>query len=386
MHISVPEMISTMNEGKHADKPFHVLYDSILCNGDDPLDAFQGFFWMMDNRFLFDKPHALTFSCNVPVIACGSGPSLQDNLKRIKSLQGSCAIVCAESTAAILARHGIMPHVVTPTERIDQRARCMDAVLDKALFAGLQCVPKTPHRFKHHCLVSGQNMLSHWAGCACPYPIMPNSGLQAAATGAMFTRQSKQPVYCVGYDSCVVSDQHHADGHWDPNAPSMDMKVACVDGEQRLSRVQWWRGKTVLGQLAEMHKNLVYVTKHGAKIDNIQRGELPKTLPKCSKPILGGAHIHHNTDRVCGLLARLPQDLHNAKSRAMFADHLEQMSANALCDSDNKILLNYLLISIMAQFSILAHLGYDQKDLLEWMREAVVNTISGMEPLVEGLL
>ncbi len=381
--VTCADLIGMVKGGRVLNAPPEVLMDIMLREGDDSLDCWQGIYWTIKNMFLLEKPALSNVRRSGVIIACGSGPSLQDNLERLRDLQNSAYIIAAESTTEILVENGIMPHMVTPLERVDLRTHCLDGTYNHAAYGGACVVPHEPHRFNTHYLLMANTPMTQWAGVKGLVPMSAVSGGQAVLNGMALAADGTADLYLVGQDLCVVDGADHTEGYAHNSRMDMPVAVECYDGKTRTATHEWARtAQHISGCQERFGSSRIYsVTEKGCKIGGVSVRGLPGP-DECEpgvETILPGAHNPVDIGRLRSLVKALPHQLEIAIKRSRSARNIRQLDPDRLIDGPNKWLLSYLLQPLYAQISIERLAPFGNKGVaVEWFADAFESIYNGL--------
>lgn len=339
--------------------------DAFLCIGDDPVDAWQSPHNVIKNHRLLASPW-LSVSTDVPAIAVGSGPSLDEMLPTLRELQNKALIVCAHSTLDKLVTAGITPHVCTPLERLSETKTITCDVPCETYYGGLPVVPQELDLFKRHILVTGGNPVYAWANILHPgFSGGSNSGTLAAAVACKLTTG---PVYLAGMDM--------ANGHFDGYRFSEfgnDCEIMCVDGVMRPSVFFWQRNCREYSRLTK-NSTIIQCAPQGAAIHGAMSGKLPD--PSMLNTFVFEAKGEIDTGLEPSLVAKA-KDLRNSWDgiikKIEAAKDMNDINAYTLSITHG-LLLSELFHSIYGQLSVEKRLGH--KDVvIPWFKEAAAQTM-----------
>ncbi len=203
---------------QHLQRLHNCLGDRCWGLGNDINDTFMGFHHACLNaEAILPSPSIGQLAgCmgNIPAISIGAGPSVKEHLNELRHLQKRCLLVACDAVYPALLEQGIVPHVVTPMERLKQQSPLVkDAGNTHTYFMGLPvCHPDTVRPFKHrtvylHCF----DQLYDW--------LEPNERLRCltgSSTGVLSfyvaASLTRGPVYLVGHD---LAKDASGKTHWD---------------------------------------------------------------------------------------------------------------------------------------------------------------------------
>jgi len=120
---------------------------TMLCDrpwslGNDINDSFMGLWHAAQNaKILLPMPSIGQLAASlgqVPTISIGAGPSLGSHIEELRLLQNKAVLVCCDAAYPGLIKEGIIPHFVTPLERLKQQAPLLACAKGtRTIFAGL---------------------------------------------------------------------------------------------------------------------------------------------------------------------------------------------------------------------------------------------------------
>jgi hypothetical protein len=197
---------------------FAMLQDRPWGLGNDINDTFMGLWHAAQNaKTLLPMPSIGQLAASLgttPTISIGAGPSLGSHLDELRALQDKCLLVCCDAAYPGLVKEGIIPHLVTPLERLQQQAPLVaSAQGTRTVFAGLPvCHPDTLKPF------DGRAIYFH-ALDKCYDWFAPNETLRCLAgssTGVLSfyvaASLTRGPVYLVGHDLATGAGASHWGG------------------------------------------------------------------------------------------------------------------------------------------------------------------------------
>jgi len=386
------KMIANLGTGNVLGLGHTQALDTMLTNGDDSLDAFQGIYWTLKNRFLFDKPLLVDSHVDCPIVVCGSGPSLLQHLDILRKNQDNIFIVAGESTTLVLSENGIMADMVCPVERIDTRDYCMRAVEDSAWYGGLPLVPRISQRMNKHLSIVGPSQYIDWLDLdqADLQTNCPLSGAQAVCNGNYLSVKKQAPVYLVGHDLCYIDNQSHVSGYESFEFGTHDgpklANVLCNDGLMRDTTPEWLRTTGMLSQVVKRRPNVYNCSSKGANFGFIETRDLPKTFADCSKELVTGRKPNVDIGRLLTAQARVADDagrLMSSFSKLKCEDDMDLLDILGK-DNPNWNLFEIMLRPLYIQLSILKRLEPGINPLRH-AKQAVHNTLGGLMPLIEEL-
>lgn len=126
---------------KHRARFTQLLADRPWMLGNDINDSFMGLHHAALNAGILRSPSIGQLAASAgqtPVLAIGAGPSVKLHLDELRALQNKCILVACDSVTNALIEHDIIPHFVTPLERLQQQAQFVQKVRGtRAIFAGI---------------------------------------------------------------------------------------------------------------------------------------------------------------------------------------------------------------------------------------------------------
>ncbi len=99
-------------------------------------------------------PAQASFKWNMPVIVCGTGPSLDSRIAQIKSMQDNCIVITAGTSLMPILRNGIVPDFHLELESDYSVIHSLNALGDSSilkkipLITGVQSTPSITNMFK----------------------------------------------------------------------------------------------------------------------------------------------------------------------------------------------------------------------------------------------
>mgnify|MGYP001439690983 CR=1 FL=1 len=216
---------------------------------------------------------------NIPAIIVGAGPSLNKNIKTLKTLQDKALIISAGSAAGALKKYKITPDITCASDAGEYDD--LDKALDKKsiLMASFELLPKVSklHKGRRAYFYSRDEWTLSWAKQYIPTPtyLQQNISVSTAAFN-LAMMMGCNPIIFVGQDLAFDNDTHHADG------------VVAADYQKRKDReidVEGYYGDTVktvnelkdvgmyLGsaKLIRPYVKMMNCTEGGAKIPNFEQ-------------------------------------------------------------------------------------------------------------------
>ena len=383
------QMVANIGTGNEIGLGQVQAMDTLLTNGDDCLDAFQGLYWTLKNRFLFEKPLLVDAKIRCPIVACGSGPSLGPSLETLRANQERMFIVAGESTTRVLAQNGIRADMVCPVERIDTRDYCMRDVEDTACYGGLMLVPRVAHRMDRHLAIVGPMQYGEWLGLD-PRDYQTNcplSGAQAVCNATYLAHATQAPVYLVGHDLCFVNDAGHVEGYdtFEFHTPDGEKQAAvlCNDGEMRPTTPEWLRVVGMLSQVVKRRANVRNCSPHGANFGFIESVELPTRWETCDTEMETGRLPTVDTEALTASQKCVGDDAKRLIDRIDKITSSDQLDLGGLLGDDNRNwrFFEVLLRPLFLQLSIMRKFGYDRA-VVRWAKEGSRNVLQALMPLI----
>lgn len=241
------------------DDPTLDLHESYwLTYGDDFLDNIIGLDVMRQNRWIFGCEQLPRGVYHGDAICVGSGPSLDQHLPFLRKMQHQTLIVAAHSAIQKLLSNDIIPHVVTPKERLPEPSKIPVPLPESVIYAGLPLVPQAPDMCSRHYLVGDVGKISKWLGLQrYDVAVSATSGsLSTYIAAALCTGK----VWLVGHD--LVQGHFQGFTHADEQQEGVSL---CVDGVERPSNRVY---RAVVHELSGMAESLriVQTAERGARI------------------------------------------------------------------------------------------------------------------------
>jgi len=401
------------------------LRDQPQLYGNDIIDSFMGLWHASLNapRLLAAPFLGENFGVGgaTPVIAIAAGPSLRGHLDRLRRLQDRCLLVACDSAFPGLIAAGVVPHVVTPLERLRANATFMPpAAGTRCGFAGLPvCHPDALVPFDSRVLgVAGYDRLYDWF-----WPDNQNRVMTGSSTGVLAVSIALAlgtgPVYLVGHDLATIDDLSHWDAAELATKQWKSMKASAVYGsgyDDRLipgnnggtvRSIVWWdRFRHEIGLLARSLKRQVFNVnafhRVGAVIENTSAADLPD--PDSLPPFAGPNWRRPSLDRLAIWRAKarkLPEDglslartvgelRHDIAIERRKAPHawrinelVERMALTAGVSDENAPAMGYALRSALFNNQALYHVDLQRcqgANRARWL------TMDGIDSLCSSLI
>lgn len=409
-------------------QPFRLaLTDQPQLYGNDILDSFMGIYHgglncpnLLPSGTLSD---IAGWYGNAPAIAIGAGPSLKRHLPELRELQNHCVLVACDAVVPGLLGEGIVPHFVTPLERLRVNAVFSLPVKGtRCIYAGLPvCHPDTLSPFGERIIgVAGLDRLYDWLWPErqASLRVMTGSstGVLAVSIALAVTRG---PVYLVGHDLAKESGASHwkKDDLAATDFAMMEKSTSFGAGyEKRLvpgnsgelvESIDWWdRFRGEIGLLSATIGRPVYnVTAHdriGAVIPHTQAALLPipgdlPVLPEFVWPERRPERLHAwraraqkmpaDCDALIASMGTLRDEV--AAMRKLPAHEWntgalsDRMSISAGVSEDNAQAYSYLLRSALHNSMALHHADLfrcKSADRARWL------TMDGIDGLASGIV
>lgn len=367
--------------------------------GDDVIDGLQGAAHIAANaKYLLPAPmpHELP-KLGCPAIAVASGPSLSRSIDAIRALQDRCLIISCDSALDGLLKHGITPHIVTPFERVEElKTESFTALSYGGIFAGNPAVhPSIAPLFSQHIYMPGTDLLYLWAESPKDQLLFfgQSTGVLAVSVAMNLTTG---PIYLVGHDLAFDGEK----SHWNHVGDGVAIDKETIDkggvfevsGYSGPVTTQYWWDvfRREIENFACTHGNIINVNELdgiGARIKYTLPGSLPKPddLPVFSLPPFPAP----NTERLERFRAKvrlLPEDARAVLARLATSQRPgpADMDLRKLCQGPNRILLSYILRSILGQFSMESRIRKEAV-VIDGMVEAIRNSLRGCMGIFEEM-
>lgn len=358
--------------------------------GDDVMDNLQGTLNIARNAKTILRAPKLP-KIDAPVIAIGGGPSLNNHLDTIRSLQNKCVIVCAQTSLHGLREAGINPHFCTPMERPPVMAKYLPLDCGSTIFAGAPLVnPGVMDAFNRHCYIPSADCLYQWCNLPGEAQIVFGSSTGTTAVNVS-TALSKHKVYLVGHDLCYNADKTHWSGSQAPKPKAGDSELWTDgnNGERVRTEPFWLRLCHQLAETANEQKRLVNTnTDTGAVIPHALLGSLPdaSTLPDFTMPTMVPSedrlHAWKQHARLMPYHAR-QLDKFFQKAKDITEDETDILKAGI---GNNGHAFAYILVSILCQLSYESRMNeLSRKQILDWLKTATHNTLRNCMPIFEQI-
>jgi len=366
----------------------HVFPTLLHQFGNDVLDNLQGAVHLAANAdLLLRAPETgdIHFG-KAPVIAIGSGPSVREHLAKLRSLQDTCILVCADTALSGLLEEGIRPHFCTPVERVPEIVDCLPEDTGETIFLGCPLVhPEAVRRFKRHVFSPGHDVVYDWVSPGTKrYSHGPSSGTMSIYRAC---RMTDGPVYLVGHDLAHASGQTHWQGATAiPEIPIAGFSLPGNGGDPVATIPFWQRlhreiGMSLRGRGNVFNTNLTT----GAKIDHTENAPLPSPVELSS---LGQVTLPDAADRRAPFMARkarLAKDARRMLKKLDTAHKPSDVSMATLCPGENAPFFNYLFRSVYAQMSFERRFGFPTDHVVDWTSTALRNVVTECAGIFEEI-
>ncbi|HYE06123.1 MAG TPA: 6-hydroxymethylpterin diphosphokinase MptE-like protein [Planctomycetota bacterium] len=284
-----------------------------------------------------------------PAISIAAGPSLKRHIPRLRELQDRCVLVACDAVLHGLLAEGIVPHFVTPLERLKETAKMVAEVgPTRTVFAGLPVVHEdtlAPFAGRAVCICVGDQVYD-WMFPERRHAIMAgsSSGVLSVSVAGLLT---DGPVYMIGHDLSRDGEASHwtgsgfAAGFWKKIKDGASKgavwqggyedRVVPRNGGGQVPSITWWdRFRNEIGAvslvLSRSGRGVHNVNAHdgiGAVIENSTAAPLPEPaslplLPDTPLPPRDASRL----DQWRGRASRLHEDgdALRAHMRALRAD------------------------------------------------------------------
>ncbi len=373
------------------------LCDQPQLYGNDIIDSFMGLYHASINAprllaapFLGDN---FAVAGTTPVVAIGAGPTLGRHLDRLAALQQRCLLVACDSALPGLLAAGVVPHLVTPLERLRANASFMPpAAGTRCGFAGLPvCHPDGLAPFGSQLVgVAGYDRLYDWLWPDCQNRVMTGSSTGVLAVSVAYAL-TRGPVYLVGHDLATIDDESHwnkadlAGKQWKDCKKSSaygsgyeDRLIMGNNGELVRSIAWWDRFRNEISLTSRVLKREVYNVnafhRVGALIEHTQSADLPDpdTLPLFLGPNFAPPNpqrldiwrakarkLPRDGESMVSALGTLRDDIAHERRKAAHAWNVgalvDRMSLTAGVSDDNAPPIGYALRSALFNNQALYH-------------------------------
>lgn len=317
---------------------------------------------------------------SAPVICVGAAPSLAMHLDRLRVLQKSCLIICADTILGGLMSEGIFPHLVTPMERTPDMPDRLPKDPGDTCWAGAAVFdPRGLARFKSHYLINQCGPIADWLGSK-GMAYGASTGTMSAAVGLQL---STGPVYLVGHDLSFPAD---ADSHWSPATAircnqefSRDQEMIEDHNGGQLPSIRLFRMYgTDFSLMAMAHGRLHNVNafhKIGALIPGAIASDLPEPGPDLNwtpPARIGDERLEAFHQR----LVEADEGIATAIQRVRASDSIEAMQVDTLGNGTFRSLLEVIMRPVFVQFSMERHMGAPEKVVLPALKDAMTRVLN----------
>ena len=363
----------------------HRALDAIFRFGDCPMDNLQAIQNLARNaKTILPAPRVPLLPKGTPVVAIGSGPSLESHLETLRAIQGKCVLVAASSAVKGLRNAGIEPHYTTPMERTEDMLPFTPKGGAHVTFAGSPFVAKpVMDCFERFSFNPDCNPVCQWGAITGDRVIFYGSSTGTAAV-SLACSISEGPIYLVGHDLAYDNDRSHFS-----DAQSLPMEklgtVTGNNGEQVESCWLWRRYRAMIGEICGVHRFVINTNinaKRGATIAGTLPGNLDDllTLPPFVMPVEPSQP--ERLIRWSRLARNLPLDARRAIKKFEVATTVDGLDISRAVPGPNGMLLAYLMGCIYVQLSLEIAPNLPgkkcvatEKQAVEWCRIATTNCL-----------
>jgi hypothetical protein len=425
---------------EHLPRIRNALADRPWALGNDINDTFMGLHHAALNaRTILPCPSIGNVSGvfgPTPAIAIGAGPSVGEHLDALRALQTKCILVACDAVYPGLIAAGIVPHFVTPLERLKQQAQFVACAKGtRTIFAGIPaCHPSVVEPFDGKCIyMHAMDRLYNWLAPAEELVCTTGSstGVLSFLVAASLTRG---PVYLVGHDLAKGANGTHwqacdfaakAHEHETNNVGSFGANgyetrfVPGNDGTLVESCMWWDTFRFEISSQAKLIRDRVFNvnahTKRYAVIEHTQSGPLPDPASLNDLPEIRLERGHAvRYDSWKARAAQLPADCEHFKRhmgelrtdlRAMWAQAphawnldtlLSRMLPDAGVSPGNQAAFQYFLRSAVYNEQMYMHARsrtYQVKEQAYWhtmlsldgLAATMTSAIDHLQPVLEAI-
>lgn len=369
------EVLTSLGNDSQLDVGFQEAYDAIIRGGDCALDSFQGVYWASQNRHLLEHPTTLEVRLECPVIACGSGPSLDRAADKLRELNGLVPIFCAESSAKSLLEYGITPDYVCPLERVSCGIDFFDGLRNRTTYAG-SYVSQHANGFQKYVVAANNAWINEWMGYGETCSSARSSGGLAALVAATI---SNREVFLVGLDGCASDDAHHCSAHWDGKDQVYDCDVMCYDGKMRPSIDLWRQTAYDVGYSLQKRGGVFQTDAATAVMPFVGAASLPsKDDVKNVDTSLKVLSQHSRTlDGFNSYAKSFRDDFEKAYNRARTWSSPDEFDTSSFYDTKNGPAIAYIMSTVIRQMTIEKALGRGEY-VCEWFCDAMGNILDNL--------
>lgn len=397
-----PDIVHTLDlplkELPEDDRQRHASLDRPFLFGDCPVDNVQGILNIARNAKRILRAPTLPRG-NWPIIAIGSGPSLEKHLPALRALQDKCILISAVTALKGLQEHGIYPHLTTPVERTEDMPQYLPAHGGRTRFAGAPLVcTAVADRFSHHSYVANMDALYNWCTLPndCRLYFGSSTGTMAVSVAAWMT---SGPVYLVGHDMAMSS----GGSHWGPSTSIREgadgLTIEGNNGEMLPTHNLWKRFAFIIDEIARSQGNVYNVNAVdgiGAKLPNCKAGALPDPATLDDLVIDWGEPNEErlklwkkHASRIARDARRACREIAAAKFNVRVIDGQRKhvnLDMSTLVPGANGYVFCYLLIATYASMSYMTRMKITRDDVAHaWAKEAIVNVLHGFRHIFEEI-
>jgi hypothetical protein len=417
-----------------------MLSDRIWGLGNDINDTFMGLWHAAQNaKTLLPMPSigqlAATLG-NTPIISIGAGPSLGSHLDELRALQNRCVLVSCDAAYPGLVKEGIIPHLVTPLERLKQQAPLLECARGtRTYFAGLPvCHPDALAPFEGKALYfQGLDRCYDWFAPKETLRCLTGSstGVLSFYVAASLTRGD---VYLVGHDLATGAGGSHWAGAG-MAGKAFETEAAAVGGfgtngyEKRLipgndggmvESIMWWdQFRSEISSQAKLIEGRVFnVNAHDKTYAQIEYtharplplpDELPEFLGIDWKPTNSERYddwqrraneLPADTQGFIGAMDALRMDLRDVRRRPAHTWDIDALMARVAPDNGvspgNAACFQYILRSALYNeqvrmsakargFTTRTEALWETMNSLDALADAMSNAMKQLRPLLNSL-
>jgi len=344
--------------------------------GDDIYDSFVALRNCIINKRVLNSPDIGSCKVDAPVVAVGSGPSLERDLGDLNEIKDKVFIISSETAANKLIESGIVPDAVSPVERVETPGAMSGA--ESSWYLGAPYCPCAGN-FCKYIMCAPNTGLSDWLGVK-KHLVGSTSGTHAVLTGGIISRHR---TYLIGHDLCFIGGRGHFKGH-PKEYDGIRMQVVCNDGQQRESLRLWCR---LAGEIALVAKKRSVRTAStmGQIINNVTVERLPSrfALRKSDKTLIVGMPV----------MAKADFDVKTRKLPHSFKSCVENvLSSSSMNDillfsrDENADFFSTLYQSLSVQALVEMSLGKDEALCVISFQEAFFNSVESISLELESVL
>jgi hypothetical protein len=409
------------------ERTIAMMTDRPWALGNDINDSFMGMWHAAQNAARILPAPSIGQLCSafgaVPAISVGAGPSVGTHLDELRALQDRCLIVACDSVCPGLVKAGIIPHFVTPLERLRQQTQFVECLRGtRAVFAGIPaCHPTTVDCFGERVIyMHALDRLYDW--------LEPNEHLRCmsgSSTGVLSfyvaASITRGPVYLLGHDLAKEDGSSHwkdaavagsAFAKEEANAGAggtngYEKRLIPGNGGRMLESIMWW--DTFRSEIASQAKlipgrifNINAYDQKYAVIEHTQAAPLPAPeslpiLPDWTPPRRNAdrlkswrtrsATLAQDGERLLAGLAALRTDIAATQAAPPHTWDIEALMRRVTPDSHvsdgNVAVFQYFLRSAIYNEQAYAGLrarGFRSKEQAHW------STLRSLDGLADGMV